>query len=59
VPRQFVNHCLLTNPSLEDYACSKSEHAQAKETEELPFVMEYIKNHELKNTVRRAFKGER
>jgi hypothetical protein len=58
VPRQFVNRCLLTNPSLEDYTNSKSEHAQAKETEELPSVMEYIKSHELEETVRRAFKGK-
>jgi hypothetical protein len=49
---------LLTDPSFEDYTCSKSEHARAKETEELPVVMEYIKNHELENTVCRAFKGE-
>ncbi len=42
VPRSLVNHCLLSEPSLEDYACSLQEHAKAKETEELPEVLQYI-----------------
>jgi hypothetical protein len=42
VPRSLVNRCLLSNPSLEDYACSRPEHAQAKETEELPVVYDYV-----------------
>jgi len=42
VPRSLVNRCLLSNPSLEDYACSLPEHAQAKETEELPIVYDYV-----------------
>jgi hypothetical protein len=56
VPRQLVNRGLLTNPSLEDYACSLEEHAQAKETEELPCVNEYIKDNDLENVARRVFK---
>ncbi len=42
IPRSLVNRCLLSEPSLEDYACSLREHAQAKETDELPAVIEYI-----------------
>jgi len=41
-PRSLVNRCLLSEPSLEDYSCSRQEHAQAKETEELPAVFEYV-----------------
>lgn len=47
VPREFVNRCLLTEPSLEDYACSLAEHAKAKETEELPAVLRYIEEFDL------------
>ena len=47
VPREFVTRCLLTDPSLEDYSCSHAESAVAKETEELPAVLEYIAAHEL------------
>ena len=52
VPRQFVNRGLITNPSLEDYACSAAESAQAKETEELRDVQKYIEDHDLENLVR-------
>lgn len=47
VPREFMRGSPLTNPSLEDYACSSREHAQAKECDELPFVLEYINEHNL------------
>jgi integrase len=42
VPRQFLTGSQLTEPSLEDYAHSKQESAQSKESDELPLVLEYI-----------------
>ncbi len=42
VPRDVLAGCLLTSPSLEDFALSPDESAQSKEAEELPAVMEYI-----------------
>jgi hypothetical protein len=45
IPRRFLSGCLITNPSLEDYALSREESAVARETEELPAVLAYIKGH--------------
>lgn len=42
IPRGLFICSPLTEPSLEDYACSESEHGRAKETDELPLVIEYI-----------------
>lgn len=47
VPREFLTRCLLTNPSLEDYSCSNEESAVAKETDELPPVLNYLAAHNL------------
>jgi hypothetical protein len=47
IPREFIRGSPLTNPSLEDYACSMQEHRQAKECDELPDVLEYIEEHNL------------
>ncbi|HNC22634.1 MAG TPA: hypothetical protein PLU52_00400 [Opitutaceae bacterium] len=47
VPRPFVNRGLVTSPSLEDYGNSVAEHAQAKETAELPTVVEYVERYDL------------
>lgn len=47
IPRAYLLGSLLTNPSLEDYANNQAEHGQAKETEELPFVLAYIEHHKL------------
>ncbi|MDB6095551.1 MAG: hypothetical protein JWM32_3113 [Verrucomicrobia bacterium] len=47
VPRAFVDRCLTTSPSLEDYGNSAAEHGPAKETEEMPVVLDYIERHDL------------
>lgn len=47
VPHAALQGCLLTSPSLEDFALSREESVQAKETDELPAVLDYICKHEL------------
>ena len=47
IPRRFLSGCLVTNPSLEDFALSKAESPVARETEELPAVLDYIEQHRL------------
>lgn len=47
VPTDLFRGALLTNPSLEDFALTKSESAAAKEVEEMPAVLEYIKENNL------------
>lgn len=47
VPHDILQGCLLTNPSLEDFALASGEIAQAKETDELPAVLDYIRNNGL------------
>jgi hypothetical protein len=42
VPRALTEGCLITHPSLEDYALSLDESGQARETEELDRVLKYI-----------------
>lgn len=42
IPREYLNGCRITNPSLEDYALSREESAVAKEVEELTEVLRYI-----------------
>lgn len=49
VPHSALQGCLLTNPSLEDFALSSQESAQSKEADELPEVIDYIRNHQLEN----------
>lgn len=44
VPGTLMHGSLLTSPSLEDYCMSKQESPQAKETEELDSVIEYLEN---------------
>jgi hypothetical protein len=51
VPRAFIEGTPLTNPSLEDYALSPRESRHAKECEELPAVLDYIKHHDLQSVV--------
>lgn len=48
-PRQHLDGCLLTEPSLEDFALSKEESRAAKEVEELPAVLHYIEEHNLQS----------
>lgn len=47
IPMRLLDGCLLTHPSLEDYALDPKESGIAKETDELPAVLEYIKEHRL------------
>ncbi|MEO7412027.1 MAG: hypothetical protein ABIZ81_01605, partial [Opitutaceae bacterium] len=55
IPRDLVTSCLLTNPSLEDYTCSAKESAAAKETDELPWVLDYISEWKLENLAQGKF----
>lgn len=48
IPRHLLRGPLVTNPSLEDYALSYKESGVAKETDELPDVLQYIDEHGLK-----------
>lgn len=47
IPRRHLRGSPVTEPSLEDYALSEAESKVAKECEELPEVLEYIKSHNL------------
>ena len=47
VPRTALRGCLLRDPSLEDFGLSEEESAVAKETDELPAVLNYIRKHRL------------
>ena len=51
VPRKFVGRCLITNPSLEDFALTKKESGHAKEVDELPEVLRYIEEHKLESLI--------
>ena len=42
VPRNFLQSCLLTTPSLEDFAITKEESGAAREVDEMPDVLRYI-----------------
>lgn len=53
VPRTALRGCLLTNPSLEDFGLSEEESAVAKETDELPAVLNYIRTYQLDSAVPR------
>ncbi|BBE52210.1 hypothetical protein OYT1_ch2703 [Ferriphaselus amnicola] len=46
IPLDYLHRGLVSNPSLEDYALSE-DRLIAKETEELPLVMDYIEQHDL------------
>ena len=47
VPTNLFRGALLSNPSLEDFALTKEESGVAKEVEEIPTVLSYIKEHSL------------
>jgi hypothetical protein len=47
IPRPYLRRAPTSDPSLEDYACTKQEHAKAKECDELPDVQRYIKKENL------------
>ena len=49
IPRQFLDGCLITTPSLEDFALTTEESGIANEVEEMPAVLHYIEEHKLQN----------
>jgi hypothetical protein len=51
IPRQFLDGCLLSTPSLEDFALTNEESAIANEVEEMPAVLHYIEEHKLQNFI--------
>ena len=51
IPRSCLGECLLSEPSLEDYAMTQEESFHAKEIAELPEVIEYINEHDLKGHI--------
>jgi hypothetical protein len=52
VPRAALQGCLLPDPCLEDFALSEGESAVAKETDELPDVLDYIREHRLDDALK-------
>lgn len=55
VPKSLTEGCLLTHPSLEDYALSPDESGQAREPEELDRVLKYIETKGLEGKVESLF----
>ena len=51
VPHAELQGCLLTEPSLEDFALGSEESGEARETEELPSVLQYMEHHRLADLV--------
>lgn len=51
IPDKFVSGGACTDPSLEDYGLSKEQSCVAKETDELPEVLEYIEDYKLEEHV--------
>jgi hypothetical protein len=59
VPHVALQGCLLTNPSLEDFALSNEESAVSREATELHKVVDYIRQHDLETVARVAGQGHR
>ena len=51
IPREFIDGCLLTDPSIEDFAMTPEESGIAMEVDELPEVLKYIKEHKLESLI--------
>jgi hypothetical protein len=51
IPRSYLGGCLISEPSLEDFALSASQSVIAKDMDELPAVLEYIEQHKLKSLI--------
>lgn len=47
ISRQFLDGCLVTTPSLEDFSLTTQESAVAAEVDEMPKVLEYIEEYRL------------
>jgi len=57
VPHSALQGCLLTNPSLEDFALSSRESVKHKEADELPAVLNYIRINELEKLTQLTHKN--
>lgn len=51
IPRNYLGRCLLSEPSLEDYAMTQEENFHEKEITELPEVLKYIEEHNLESHI--------
>lgn len=51
IPHKFLHGCLLTEPSMEDFALTKEESLVAKEIAEMPYVLSYIEEHKLESLI--------
>lgn len=49
IPAAYLNGCLCSDPSLEDFGLTSQESGVAKETEEMPSVMQFIQDYDLEN----------
>ncbi|MBW8330291.1 MAG: hypothetical protein K0M48_14400 [Thiobacillus sp.] len=47
ISREFLDGCLVTTPSLEDFSLTSQESVVAAELDELPKVLKYIEDHKL------------
>lgn len=47
IPAAHLNGCLCSDPSLEDFGLTSQESGVAKETEEMPAVMQFIQDYDL------------
>jgi len=59
IPRPYLLRAPTSDPSLEDYACTEQEHAQAKECDELPYVQKYIEKENLLEIARQKLFSRR
>ncbi|CAG9932060.1 hypothetical protein [Candidatus Nitrotoga arctica] len=51
IPWDFLDGCLLTNPSFEDFALTAEESGIAKDVNEIPTVLKYIEKYKLENLI--------
>lgn len=49
ISREFLDGCLVTTPSLEDFSLTSLESVVSAEVDEMPKVLEYIEDHELES----------
>lgn len=47
ISREFLDGCLVTTPSLEDFSLTSQESVVAAEVDEIPKVLNYIEDHKL------------
>lgn len=49
ISREFLDGCLVTTPSLEDFSLTSQESVVAVEVDEIPKVLKYIEDHKLES----------